>query len=215
MTNETAERIFAVIAPVIREGKQPGSIASISRMSGVPQDQTRDALAWMAEIGWVLRDRPDGKGAWQYGLPAEEYVPEDSPDVPLHVDMVLYSSELETARYGIGMLQMLIQANPRDIGAIVQKGEIQHYADERRRFNSVHSERQGGAKGMDLSKMMTFIGYLYRKEHGQMTPADVEFGRTRRKPMTCTLCDDVYFERDAQQDICYACEAALPIPEAR
>ena len=77
---EEADRIFDMLVPIIRGGKQPGSIAAISGMAGMPQDKAREALHWLVEQGWLLRWRDsdaDGKahGAWKYSLPADVYAP--------------------------------------------------------------------------------------------------------------------------------------------
>ena len=121
-------------------------------------------------------------------------------------------SEYEDARYGLGILESLNHSAPKDIDAEIRRGYVRTFYDERRRYNTIQSERQGGASAMDYEGTMAYVGYLWRKHNDAVLVEDADFMRMR-KPSTCSLCDDVYFGRDADQDICYACEDAVPVAD--
>lgn len=214
----TAERIFATIAPMIRAGKQPGSVAAIAGASGVPSEIASASLRWMEEQGWIIRWRPEGKGAYQYSLPAEEYTPDDSPDVSeaLTGEALRVADDFDSASHLLEHLAALNHVRPKDLNAAAMHGRIMLAYDERRLYNTVQSERQGHASPATYQDSLNFVGRLYRIKTKRGDLEDHAAERERRIPSTCSLCRDVYFPRDDAQLECYACEngvmLAAPLP---
>lgn len=202
-----AVTVFDAIYPILAEKKQPGSVKAISGLAGVPEPLTREALFWMAEIGWVIRwRRQDGKGAWQYGLPSEEFTPDSSP-APLPVEAT-YSDDRAVADHGMSIIKGMSGEvlNDEDRRASYDRAKLDEYAYSRRSYNTTMSDRHGRRKGFDVKVGVTIPGRTL-EERLEILKKGLAANRAR----VCSLCPDVFFERDEDQDLCYACEAGMPL----
>lgn len=218
-----AEKVFDVLAPMIRSGRSP-TIAEIAAKCGMQNKHTSGVLKWMAEEGWILRyrDTHASYSKWEYSLPVEDHRPETMPSVPLNGHVIMAADDYETALYGTKIIEGL-RSRERDITESIQAGVVARYPMDRQRWNTEQSEIQGRVRPWDFDKALKFAVHLHEQHRGvvirefammpgTLTLADrIEFD-DRRRPVVCDICGDVYFERDAEQRECYACEEGLPLP---
>ena len=110
---DAADTIFNWLSHEIRSGKAQHSVKQIAGNSGVPEELASDLLRDMVELGWIMRWREEGKGAYHYSLPAEEFTPESSPAPYIPEPTQTYAGQMDLKREAYRRIEE--HADPNDV----------------------------------------------------------------------------------------------------